>query len=276
MKYSDALMKVYSRHLKALRTNFALAIGNDRDGVHDMRVAIKRLRAFLQLVESLNGDFVAKNNFKPFKRFAKNTGVLRDLHVQQELVGKYTDELELDLCPYESFLRQYERESYNSFLGFSEKDPLSHIKPVKKCIQAALGTLSPVWAETKAIGCLYNMRNHLILLCSGSEPSDDGLHIIRKLTKSIHYTHDIVLTCFDNVDEGKEYRDTVISTHKMLGNWHDYAVSIGYLDEFIASRPDPSSLDTCIRLKKHLVSRQADLRAEAVSSLSRLTSEMSL
>ena len=211
-------MKEYSRLVMIMKKNYDRALGNDRDSVHDMRVAIKRLRAFFRLVESLNEDFLAKENCKPFTRFAKNAGSLRDSHVQQELAGKYADDLNVDLQPYETFLKKHEQDSLSAFLVFSEDDPLTHLKPVKKRIHTALRTLSPVWAETKAAGCLYNLRNQLMLMCAAPEPADEVLHDIRKLTKMIHYTYDIVFTCFDNVDEDKIYRETIISTHKMLGN----------------------------------------------------------
>lgn len=275
MKYPGTLMNEYSRLKTNMKKNYERAVGNDRDSVHDMRVAIKRLRAFFKLVESLNGNFAAKDNFKPFARFAKNTGSLRDSHVQQELADNYADDLKVNLQQYGTFLKQHEQDCLSSFHQFAEDDPLSHLKPVKKKIQAALGTLSPVWAETKAVGRLHNMRNHLVLMCEAPDPSDEVLHDIRKLTKSIHYTHDIVLACFDSVDKDKTYRETISSTHKLLGKWHDFAVSIGYIDMFLASSPDSASCDSCSRLKQHLAERQADLRTEVVSCLSGLSSKLS-
>ena len=55
------MMDYYQSKMKDIKRNYALAVEkNVYDGVHDLRVDLKRMKAFFNLVESINRDFKAK------------------------------------------------------------------------------------------------------------------------------------------------------------------------------------------------------------------------
>ena len=101
------MIQYFQSKLHEIQYNYSLALEkNDIDGVHDLRVAIKRMKAFFNLVESISGDFNAGKKFRNFRKIAKNTGGLRDSQVQQILLKKMQSKLDLDINEYEIFLKK--------------------------------------------------------------------------------------------------------------------------------------------------------------------------
>ena len=87
--FRKEMIQYFQSKLNEIKRNYSLALEkNDIDGVHDLRVDIKRMTACFNLVESISGNFNARKNFRNFRKIAKNTGGLRDSQVQQILLIK--------------------------------------------------------------------------------------------------------------------------------------------------------------------------------------------
>ena len=203
--YKKELLSYFQLKLKQVRYNYNLALINDPDGVHDLRVEFKRLRGFFKLVESINGDFNAKENFKDFRKIAKSTSGLRDSQVQQTLLKKAEKTLHIDVNGYKNYMKKIEAESLESFRNFSRKNTIENLKRRRKFIKLAIKDITPVWAETKAKGCIYNMRTNLILLSNQNDLNDEILHDIRILSKETHYILEIIRKCFKIYENAKDY-----------------------------------------------------------------------
>ncbi|MFC1508720.1 CHAD domain-containing protein [Candidatus Omnitrophota bacterium] len=223
----------YTLKLESIRHNFKLAQEhNDPDGIHDLRVDLKRMKAFFALVESINHGFKAKKEFRNFKKIARNTGRLRDVQVQTELIENINESLDLDCEDYRAYLMKKESDYSAAFQKYALKNPLQNLIKSEKIIKKALKEISPVRADARVQGRFYNLRNNLVFLHSENELKDDILHEVRKLSKETHYVLEIIQSCFRIFRDSKGFLKKLIKVHKLLGAWHDYDVSLRYLNNF--------------------------------------------
>lgn len=231
----DIILDTYRTRFKSIKANYRLALeGHDVDGVHDLRVDIKRMRALFNLVEALNSFFHVKANFKPFRKIAKNTGVLRDAQVQLEMLNMLTAEMGLSFNEYASFLDEREQDGWQTFHHFAgTSEPLKKCKATRAVVKAAFDTITDAAASARAQGRFYNLRNELIILSSEKTFREEVLHDIRKLAKTAHYTLEIIGPAFPGFTEAETFIGAIKKVHQALGKWHDYDVSLNYLQDFL-------------------------------------------
>ncbi len=254
------ILEYFQTRLDEVTSNYSLALEqNDPDGVHDMRVAIKRLKAFFNLIESINDDFSAKKHFRNFRKIAQNTGVLRDSQVQLELFEKVNKKLNLDVTDFENYLKKRESENLESFRTFSKKETIKKLDGSKKAFKKALKDISPVWAETKAHGRFYNLKNDLIILSSETDLKEEILHRVRIQSKETHYTLEIVQQCFHIFEDGTDFTRDIKRVHQVLGKWHDYDVSLDYLNDFLLAYGTTSSAGIYNHVRKNIIKQKAKL-----------------
>ena len=233
----DLMLNAYHARRKSIKTNYRLALdGHSTDGVHDLRVDIKRMRAMFDMVEALSSDFPAKKKFKPFRRIAKKTSVLRDAQVQLELLASLAETYSRDTVEYASFLREREEEGWQTFRQFADTgSPLKKLKPVDRVMVSAVESINDTIAATHAQGRFYNLKNELIILSGRGSLSEEVLHDLRKLAKTVHYTLEIIGPAFPGFTDADAFTGAIKTLHHELGKWHDYSVSLRYLQDFLST-----------------------------------------
>ena len=85
---ASAGMAAYGRrHVAATRRYLRRSLlGFAPEDIHDLRVEIKRLRAFTDLLGWMDPGLQSRNRVRPLRRLFKAAGTLRDIHVQRALV----------------------------------------------------------------------------------------------------------------------------------------------------------------------------------------------
>lgn len=233
--FQEKLLYYFNGKLISIAYNYGLALGaNDEDGVHDLRVALKRLKAFFNLIEALNNNFTAKKEFKKFRRIAKRTAMIRDSQVQQKLVMEAEKNTGRSVDDYREFLREQEKKGIEIFLQFAKKNTLYALQRTEKDIRKSTANISHISATTKAEGTFYNLRNNMLLLSSEEDLRQEVLHKVRILSKETHYTFEIVNTCFDLfIDEFDMFTKAIKKVHQALGKWHDYDVALEFYEAYL-------------------------------------------
>ena len=236
------MVKYFNKKLKSIKFNHALALEqNDFDGVHDLRVDIKRMKAFFNLVESLNPEFNSKNKFKYFRKITKSAGGLRDVQVQQKLAEDIKNALSLEIYEYESFLKDIEIDNLESLRNNSERELVNKLDESEKAIKGILKKISQIAAETKAQGRFYNLNNNMILLSNDNNLEEEVLHKVRILAKETHYTIEVIQQCFSLFADTGDFVKKIKKVHQNLGKWHDYEISRAYLSDFLKKTGKSSS-----------------------------------
>ncbi len=224
--------------LENLRWNYTLALEqNDPEGIHELRVGLKYLKAFFRLVEAINPDFGARKRFRNFKKIARTTSSLRDSQVQLELVGKMCADSSLDITGFHRFIKKKENDYRNRFIGFSFSNPLEKLKKSRSAIKKALNNTDNGRAEIRAQGRFYNLKNRLVFLHDEDDLRDEILHEVRKQAKEMHYTLEIIQSSFHILRNSEEFIVKISRVHKLLGKWHDLDVCQCYLGEYQDTNP---------------------------------------
>ena len=137
--FQKKMLAYFESRLINVRYNYVLALEKtDPDGIHDLRVEMKRLKAYFNLVESLNDAFTAEKNFRIFKKIARSASGLRDNHVQRKLLEEIKKSLTLPFDDYEVYLKKKETESREIFINYSQKQPVKKLKESSKVISKTL------------------------------------------------------------------------------------------------------------------------------------------
>lgn len=264
--YPECLWTYYGNLQRIVKENYNLAVRfADVEGVHDMRVGIKRLRAYFNLIEWINPVFQAKQNLKPIRRLFKASGKVRDIHVQQELIRRWATELDLEMSEYYNFLKQKETEERKRFADFAKKKfDLKVFKSNWTLIQNVLSFISTEYIQFKSEERFNAQIEELVKFKEKENFIEDDYHAIRILSKEMRYTLEVLQTCFPPKNIWTQLNETLRKVHQALGRWHDDDVSLLFLDGFLLSYAGKSFFDrnSYVKYKKSLADDKVKQLAE--------------
>jgi CHAD domain-containing protein len=232
--YPECLWTYYGNLQRIIEENYNLASKYaDEDGIHDMRVGIKRLRAYFNLIQWINPVFPAKETLKPIRRLFKAAGKIRDIHVQQELVRKWASELDLEMSEYYNFLKQSEMEERTRFLPAAKKFDLGIFQKNWILIQNTLHFISTEYIQYKADERFNSQIDGLIKFKEKENFIEDDYHAIRIQAKEARYTLEVLQTCFPAKEVWTKLNDALRKVHQALGRWHDDDIARQFLENFL-------------------------------------------
>ena len=264
--YPECLWTYYGNLQRIVEENYNLAVRfADVEGVHDMRVGIKRMRAYFNLIEWINPVFQAKLHLKPIRRLFKVAGKVRDIHVQQELMRRWASELDLEISEYYNFLKQKETEERKRFTGFAKKKfDLDVFQSNWTLIQNVLSFISTEYIQFKSEERFNAQIEELIKFKEKENFVEDDYHAIRILSKETRYTLEVLQTCFPPKNIWTQLNETLRKVHQALGRWHDDDVSLLFLDGFLLSYAGKSFFDrnSYVKYKKSLADDKVRQLAE--------------
>jgi CHAD domain-containing protein len=242
---SDALSGVLGKATSAIRANEAGSrAGGDIENVHQMRVATRRIRAYLKAAEPALDRAVAGGLRSDLSALAGALGAVRDLDVMIERLHTEAAALgEPDAAALEvltgaldaerqvaraALVEQLERPEYRALLAELE----------------AVATRPPVtdpWADLAALGAaefgkLAKGQRRLDRTFGGNPPDDD-LHALRILGKRARYAAELQpkslpITAFLNA---------LAEFQELLGDHQDASVLEDQLRTMIATTADPAA-----------------------------------
>jgi len=228
----------YQTRTKQIMENYNLAINFfDEDGVHDLRVEIKRLRAFFNLIGSINPKFNPCKRIKSIRFVFKAAGQIRDMHVLQGLVRDWMNKDDLELSEYYNYLKAKELDARSTFADscsdFNEMVLTTNLDKIKK----ALASVSLDYIEFKTEQRLNSLLDELIFLKEKNDLAEEDYHKIRILAKETRYTLEVLQQCYVENDVLTNLNSTLRNLHRPLGLWHDNMVALqcvqAMLDEHI-------------------------------------------
>ena len=231
------LLTYYDARCQNIREAFfTSSIYFDPDGIHDLRVEIKQLRALFRVIEWMTPKFRAKKYLRNLRALFKAAGDLRDAHVQQELARTWAKETEVFLNEYYNTLKHKELPARQSFATFTEQFELEKELGVnEKRIKSALKTLSHDDISQKLHKRVTKQLKHILQYGKNGQYSETRLHKLRILTKETRYTLDMTTRCFPElIETADELNHHLRGLHQALGKCHDGDVANAHFDEFQA------------------------------------------
>jgi CHAD domain-containing protein/inorganic triphosphatase YgiF len=223
--------------------------GEDIEAVHDMRVAVRRMKAAVKVFEAHIDSGKLEPYLKGLKRTLRALGEVRDLDVFKEKAEKYLETLpsghEHDLDPLFTILSEEREKARGSLLDYLHSEKYSRFK---KDFSDALSSPETLILQTTSKNCdalphrimdvlpsiLYS---HLADIYAYSEWVEglylpvNRIHRLRIAAKGLRYT----LEFFESVleDDAKIMIKELKILQDHLGDLHDSIIAVDLLNSFL-------------------------------------------
>lgn len=217
---------------------FLIASRNgNQDAIHELRVEIKRLRSFFELMKAIGVKFDFKEIFTPIRDLFKLAALIRDAQVLQNLSREVisSSEQELNVSEYINLLKQKEMAGIKDFLKIRNNFNLSMLGKIQKMIRVKLSKMSSASIAVAAKAYEDNLIDSLNPSKMKRPLEETDFHNIRILIKKSRYTLEMVASCYSK-SEFELYNDRLRGVHQPLGQWHDTDIAIFFLKDVIADQ----------------------------------------
>lgn len=187
---------------------------------HKLRVEIKKVNSFFELLKFCSEDFKRKKTFKSFNVIFKQAAKVRELQIEKALFQKYTTDATFD--NYINYLENtYVKAKKQFFIlltkQFDKELKRAHHKVHKFIKKVSKKKLNNFFEEkTDQLRCLLN-QEHL---------RTAQVHELRKELKKLHYNQTLL--------KSRQLKDNTLS--ELIGEWHDYDVTIRHLKKITHSQ----------------------------------------
>lgn len=239
-----AFESIYDYYLQQLRSCESYItqckVHAEPELVHELRLSIKKLRAFNLLASRLkmSGIDDYQQLIDGVKNMFKLAGQIRDTQVQIYMLASCKEQTGVAYTLFHKWLLRREKRKLSQLCGSKFKSSIdsdsvnaSHaiantiILPEKEAIIATAQTL------------LGEMHLKTQKLATGSI-ENENLHEIRKITKQMRY----IITFLTGIYPDFQYPQITIGTLKdienAVGNWHDNLIRIEFIERFVKKIKD--------------------------------------
>lgn len=238
-----------------------LDLPQSKDAVHDVRVCIKRIRAFLKLFDlKKKNKKIRKLLKKPLKSIFRAAGNIRDIEVQITLLADYENLLEKKFHVVADYLgkkSEKKRSILRTLLERIPKDVLHTfqeevVREIESVQERRLNKL--IVKSLKKITIKSKKSKNRFLPAS--------LHKQRKLLKEIRFCFEMTGDISSNLHTQAQISE-IKEVEDILGKWHDYNL-FKRLVERVTQRLKKSDVEIVINLNMlmHAISNDIILMLE--------------
>jgi CHAD domain-containing protein len=215
--------------------------------IHKLRLAIKKLRAFLLLVEKAGDkNFNKKNHYLMFSPIFKSAGKVRELQINLELLEKTQTK--------PKFIQRYKEqlfEAKNKLLTEMNEFDLDQYKKYNKKLSKKIIKIPTKKMYECALSILFNELN-LITKIHKNNPSNLNLHKSRiHLRKAKEML--VLLKKISTIQPPKKMLKYINHLYQELGDWHDQIV---YIKSLKSIRDEESNLKNPMTIEALIKSGQ--------------------
>jgi CHAD domain-containing protein len=216
-------MNAFKKYLKKRKKAIDFLLGKPRWSYasvtfHKLRVEIKKLNAFFDLIKFCSKDFKREKMFKPFRLLFRQAGKVRELQVEEEMLKKYFEN---------NFIEEYRKnlktlrlsEQAKYFSVANEK----FFASLKKRFDEVKQDLTKIDDE-KVNRYIEDRRHRIEMLISQKTLKSAEIHTLRKRLKRFNYNRRLLDLKKTNGPSAK--KDVLL---RLLGKWHDCQVIIRHI-----------------------------------------------
>lgn len=229
----------------------------DPDDNHEFRVEIKKLRAFIRLVNVSQPENQSKIS-KPIKKFYRLVGDIRNLQLHEQRIQSLSSDLVIENP--ELYLEGLYQEEKSLKKEANHKAALSFKSFQKKLVGEAPAELT----EGSKNEFVRRSLSRLSQLLSLPEYSDENFHDLRKIIKDLIYNFDYlegaIVSILPAPLNGLKFMEDLAD---MLGDFHDLSLALLFLGKVEESE----NATMLAELKSHLQLRKDNLKSEILHLL---------
>lgn len=220
--FKEEFDKLYSN----IEKYYNLAIqGFDTEDIHNLRVTIKRLRAFYYLINAINPDFNIQKNYKSARKLFKKAGRIRDIQIQICLASTWQAEIAAGIDPYLEVLRKKESHRKNEFQDFAKQFNLKKIFRRQAKVARTLEKVSLSKAEKRSYQYFTSRFKKILKLGNVTRMKPKELHRLRILTKEFRYNLEFIIVCVPQLTFPAALIIELQKVHHILGLINDLNVA---------------------------------------------------
>jgi CHAD domain-containing protein len=242
-------MKKLTKYLKKRKTtiDFLLRIPQNKytpNIFHKLRVEIKKLNSFFDLINFCSANFKRKATYKPFKTIFRQAGKVRELQIEDAMIKNYFGKKVVK--EYRENLKILRSKAKNDFFLLLNRKLLSQLNKKYRLIIPNLYDINP-----KKIDTYFEKKGNQIQELLGQESiQKEQIHELRKQLKILNYNKAILVK---EKPEKKLLQIDVLP--ELLGKWHDCQVIIEHLQNMQSKRQiSPTEFDQIKIIKPKIVS----------------------
>ena len=237
LMYKDNMLSSLRERLVSLQKNLQLvSTQNDPENVHQLRLDLKRARAFYRLTEAIDPGFNSRKQFKKLRAIARKSSTLRDSHVQYELAVSLARAIKMSLPEYENYLSGEEIRGWKELREHIAQSDEPRIAKRILSIDKILAVIPEKRASQAIRFKLENLLNHMVGLTRESHSGEELLHQVRISSKEMQYTLEFAAQSFAGFPDNSSYMEEIKKVHKVLGKWHDLLVCQQYIEFFLKEK----------------------------------------
>jgi CHAD domain-containing protein len=207
------------RQLEVFRYNCNLSlIDADIDAVHDMRVAIKKLRAASLLLDRLDKKGAIQNELKQIKPLYRLSGKLRDLQLKQKLISKNFRSLKHQ--PVHDFIYRMTNHHKQEFLEYTKS---THDEYFNNFAEITENLLQCTESEfNHIIQNRISSHIHASRLYVANAVCIRDYHLARRYIKQIYHIMMMSGIVSWSDLQARFTRRNLKELEECFGNWHDH------------------------------------------------------
>ena len=235
--YKDNMLSSLRERLVSLQKNLQLVSSeNDPENVHQLRLDLKRTRAFYRLTEAIDPGFNSRKQFRKLRAIASKSSTLRDSHVQYQLAISLAQAIKMSLPEYENYLNEEENRGWKELREHIAQSDEPQITSRLNKIDRILAEIPEKRACQAIRDKLENLFNYMVGLTHQSYSGEELLHKVRISSKEMQYTLEFAVQSFAGFPNNSSYLEEIKKVHKILGKWHDLLVCQQYIEFFLKEK----------------------------------------
>lgn len=215
----------------------------DEEAIHQMRVAIKRIRTIQKLKKHINfPTIIDEDQYKTIKTIFGDSGRLRDLQIQQALLNNYSKSLKISFPELSGHLNSREKELAEKLNATIRETDFSRFLEIPEPTESMDVPDDKTDLENESLDFLKkkieNIRKLIFTL-----DQDNYVHDLRKQVKQLFFILQFLRNHFPDSQVSGHSLKTLKVVGEKIGDWNDRDVFSVMLFEFIEGKNDDYLLE---------------------------------
>jgi CHAD domain-containing protein len=258
MKNAKSFVDYYRSLDKKFGDHFRNSLRQDEaENIHQLRVIIKKIKAFFHMLNYLDDDFNFGKLFREFENIFKEAGKIRDVQVRIFLFDSIEKEISVPLINQRRRSEKDEKIKFISYKKNVKKKPGFHAKVKKKITRLLKKDFT--FASIKLY--LISQSEEITERMNKHHFSYRELHKLRIHLKRYYYNIFLLNDCLLKNKLIAKHIDRLNKLQDQLGNLHDSVSVFGLTKKFRAGRDFSIAEMKSIRLLNVRLERSNEKRA---------------
>ncbi|MBM4157719.1 MAG: CHAD domain-containing protein [Ignavibacteria bacterium] len=243
MKKADLLYKYYTAEEKKFSKNLNHTYNfKDKEIIHDLRLSLKKIKSFLELIQFLNDEINVLKYYKQYKKIFKMAGSIRDIHIEEKMIETIEDKYNLTFAGIKTYLKELEEENKKNLNAIVSGYDWVLSGKINKKISKIISSKMESDAKLRVLRRINSYKGNIIKTLNIENLNEIHLHRFRRDLKNFMYSLNTFTFLLQNRDEYKKFIKEIDKIQELLGKWHDYIITVQKVKEYQKTLTDETEI----------------------------------